>query len=474
MPIQPDTVVRTKIRDLVRRFVRTPHLTDSIDLFGGGFLNSLFAMQLVLFVEKEFGVVVESDDLKLDNFNSIDAMVRREQEPVGLQSPGNRGRGTRVSGELTAAQVAAAAEFRAFVDRLVVPHVEQYDADERLPEAIIVATAKAGYLGAVLPERYGGAGLDDVTLGLLHEEVGRGCASLRSLLTVHSMVASAILRWGSDAQRGFWLPQLANGDVIAAFALTEPSVGSNAGAVETTAHQIAGGYALNGHKRWVSLGEVAGVYLVFARLDDKPTAFLVPRHTAGVVVSPLRGMLGTRAALLANLTLTDCEVPPESRVGAVGFGLSAVGQSALDLGRYSVASGCVGAAGACLDACLEYTRSRQQFGKPLRDHDLVKRIITDMVTGTQAARLLCRNAGRLRQIKSAAAVREVMIAKYYSATLLQRVAADAVQLHGAVGCTQQSTVARHYRDAKIMEIIEGSNEMQQLTIADLSYDLLPS
>jgi alkylation response protein AidB-like acyl-CoA dehydrogenase len=308
-----------------------------------------------------------------------------------------------------------------------------------------------------------------ISFGLLHEEVGRGCSSLRSLLTVHSMVSYAVLRWGSSRLKDTWLPQLAQGGAIAAFALSEPKVGSDARSVETTATRAGDAYVLHGEKRWITFGQIADIFLVFARCADQPTAFLVERNNPGVRVEPIHGMLGTRASMLAALHFEDCIVPRANMVGGVGFGFAAVGTSALDLGRFSVASGCVGIGQACLEACSRYTSERRQFGAHLREHQLIRQMVTDMVTNVKAARLLCHHAAYLREIGDPCAGAETFVAKYFASTMATKVARDAVQIHGAYGCSPDSPVQRYLRDATVMEIIEGSTQIQQITIAEQAY-----
>ncbi len=245
---------------------------------------------------------------------------------------------------------------------------------------------REGYLGAFVPAERNGRGMDMVTFGILNEEVGRGCSSVRSLLTVQGMVEYAILRWGNEAQKTRWLPGLATGDLIGAFGLTEPGAGSDAAGVETSATRSEGSYTLNGTKVWTSFGQIADVVLVFARLEDKMTAFLVETQRPGFSTTPTTGLLGTRAAMLATLRMESCSIPKDNCIGGPGFGLSAVGSAALDIGRYSVACGSVGIAQACLDASIEYASSRKQYGSSLMDHQLIRKMITEMAVNVSARR----------------------------------------------------------------------------------------
>jgi alkylation response protein AidB-like acyl-CoA dehydrogenase len=259
---------------------------------------------------------------------------------------------------------------------------------------------------------------------------------------------------------------LASGEVIGAFALSEPNIGSDAYHVETTAAAQEDGYRITGKKKWTTYGQVADLCLTFAQLDDKPTAFLVERTSPGLAVEPLTGMLGTRAAMLAELTFDDCVVPQEGLLGRPGLGMQMVGAAALDLGRYSVAWGCLGIAQDCLAASVRRARRRKQFGKRLHSFQLIKQLVARMYADVSAAMLICVRAGRLRDASDPDSIIQTCLAKFIASTTCSRVASDAVQIYGAVGCSDESPVQRHFRDARITEIIEGSTQMQELMIAD--------
>lgn len=359
--------------------------------------------------------------------------------------------------------------FRGFAEQEIKPHANEYDRREQLPADLIQNLSAQKFFGASLPAEFGGTGLDAISYGLLHEEIGKACSSVRSLLTVHQMVSHAILKWGSAQQRSHWLPLFAHGQTIAAFALSETNVGSDAEHVETTATRAGEGYVLNGVKKWITGGQLAGLFLVFANCEGKPTAFLVEKNSPDLVIEPVSGLLGMRASMLATLVLNDCRVPQENVLGKPGFAFSHVATAALQEGRYSVAWGCVGIAQGCLDACLQYTSERKQFGSLLKDHQLIRRMISDMITNVKAARLLCIQAGSSKEQGAQNAFVDTMMAKYFAARVAAQSATDAVQIHGANGCSDDYPVARYFRDAKIMEIIEGSNEIQQLKIAEHAY-----
>jgi alkylation response protein AidB-like acyl-CoA dehydrogenase len=357
------------------------------------------------------------------------------------------------------------ASARAFVDAHIAPHANGFERAGLIPEELLAAMGTAGLWAPFLPPEAGGMGMDMVTLGEIHEEVGRGCSSVRSLLTVHTMLAWALYRWGSQEQRDQWAGPLSRGEMLGAFCLTEPDVGSDATGITTTAARSGSGWLLNGTKKWITNGQRADLYLVFARTGGSIAAFLVPRRAPGVWVRPIREILGTRASMLAEVTFTDVTLGGDALVGPSGFAAGMVLTSTLDLGRYSVASGSAGIIQACLEACTDYTTQRKVGGRALRDLQLIQAKVTDMLTDVRAARLLCAEAGRLKDADQAATI----IAKYFASRAAARHAAAAVQIHGANGCGPDYPVARYYRDAKVMEIIEGSNEIQQITIAAEAY-----
>lgn len=367
--------------------------------------------------------------------------------------------------ELSGAQSEARLRFRQFVREHITPHADRWDREERVPAELIERLRANGYLGSPLSLEAGGGGLDAITYGLLTEELARGCSSVRSLLTVHDMVALAIWRWGSRELKAKVGTAAARAELVCALALSEPEAGSDAAGVQTTARAEGDGYVLNGRKKWITYGQIADLFLALVRCEEKLTAFVVPADAKGFTRRPLHGIVGTRASLLAELEFDDCFVPANHLVGRIGFGLSHVVGTALDHGRYSVAWGAVGIAQACLDACLEYTSARRQFGVELSQHQLVQRKLTNMITGTRAARLLCYRAGYMRQMGDPGAGSETLIAKYFASKTAVGAANDAVQLHGANGLTEEYPVARYLRDARVTEIIEGSTQILQMHIA---------
>ncbi|GAA3226533.1 acyl-CoA dehydrogenase family protein [Streptomyces sp. XM83C] len=358
---------------------------------------------------------------------------------------------------------------RSFVDTYIVPEADRWDRDGAIPQDLLDRIAEAGLWAPFLPAEAGGADVDMVRLGELHEEVGRGCSSVRSLLTVHTMASWAVQRWGTAEQRERWLPDLAAGRVLGAFCLSEPGAGSDAVGITTTATAHGGNWLLNGVKTWITNGARADLFLVFARTGTSIAAFLVPRTAPGVRVEAIDDMLGTRASMPARITFDDVLLGPDALLGPSGFTSGMVLTGVLDLGRYSVAAGSVGIVQACLEACAGHARRRTTGGQPLAERQLIRSKLSDMVTDVRAARLLVAEAGRLKDAGDSATLMATWVAKYFASTAAARHASEAVQVHGALGCAPGSPVARFYRDAKVMEIIEGSNEIQRITIAEEAF-----
>jgi glutaryl-CoA dehydrogenase (non-decarboxylating) len=358
--------------------------------------------------------------------------------------------------ELTPAQLEWQEQFSAFVDSKIVPLADANDREERIHPDMLASMVKAGYVGSMLPTQYGGMGLDNLTCGILNEEIGRGCSSARSLLTVHGMVSLAILRWGTEQQRNHWLPRMASGTVLAAFGLTEPGAGSDAKNIETTAVLDGDEYVLSGRKKWITVAQLADLFLIFAKCDGKPAAFLVERESPGLTV-------------IAEVVMDDCRIPKHHLLGQVGMGLTHIALPCLDYGRFTIACGCVGLAQACLEAAVEYGSTRVQFGRPLQDNQLVQKMVTEMAVQVKAARLLCYKAGYLRDAGDPDSIMETWTAKYFASTMLMKIVSDTVQIHGANGCHNGYPVERYFRDAKINEVIEGTTQMHEMLIAEQEF-----
>nr|WP_154958162.1 acyl-CoA dehydrogenase family protein [Paenibacillus xylanexedens] len=362
--------------------------------------------------------------------------------------------------------------FHSFVDQEIIPFADEFDKHQQIPRSLIQSFAQEGYLGAIVPSEFGGMELDAYLLGKLAEELGRGCSSLRSLLTVHGMVAMAITKWGTTEQKQQWLPTLADGSSIGAFALSEPSAGSDIKAIQTTASYSDGKYLLNGTKKWITFGQIADIFLLFAKLNGEITAFLVPRNTKGLHLKPIYNMLGTRASMLAEIELKECEIPAANIVGRVGAGGTYIAPFCLDFGRYTIAWGCVGIAQACLDASLQYVNERIQFDVRLIDNQLIKKMLTEMLTDVKAARFYCNHVAQLKKDHSPDAFLVAWEAKYAASKAAVRVSNHALQIHGAYGCSGESSLSRYMRDARVMEIIEGTSQISELIIAEHAFQTL--
>ena len=354
---------------------------------------------------------------------------------------------------------------RQFATSSIQPWATQIDHQQTTPICVLTALKKSGYLGAALNARWGGGGIDAVSYGLVTEEIGKICSSIRSLMTVHNMSAQAIAKFGSPDQQTCWLPDLCAGEKIIAFALTEPKVGSAAHTIETVVAARGNAYLLNGTKNWITYGQIADLFLVFAHCRHCPVAFVVDRRSDGLSVEPMYNTFGVRGSMLAELHFENVTVPKSHQLGQMGTGISFVANTALDHGRFSVAWGSTGIIQACLDACISYANMRKQGNQKLIDYQLIRRQLTDMLVAHTAARALCYRSACLREGCDPRTVMETAMAKYYASAAAIRVANDAVHMHGANGCSADYPVGRYLRDATVMGIIEGTHEIHQLSLA---------
>lgn len=360
--------------------------------------------------------------------------------------------------------------------RLLLPLADEIEAAKAVPPGVLDTIARSGALAAMVPAKYGGRPLSHQEYGELNRAVARTSASLQSLLTVHGMVCASLSRWASEGTRQRLLPRLASGEFLGAFGLTEDSAGSDAQAIETTATpedpEDAGAadavWRLDGVKRWLSFGQVAHCFLVFAKHGDHSVGFLVQRDDPGVTVVPSRPTSGFRSAMLADLHLDGCRVPADRMVGRPGFGVAQVASNALSLGRLCVAYGSLGLAEACCDAMLSHTSTRKQFGGRLIDLQLVRGLVSDAVLDTEAARLLCEQAARAMDTQDDWLIQHVLTGKLAASRAANTAAAAAAQLHGAAGLVEGSPVDRWVRDARVMQIIEGSTQLLQHLLAEES------
>jgi alkylation response protein AidB-like acyl-CoA dehydrogenase len=373
---------------------------------------------------------------------------------------------------LTDSQKGHYREFKEFVALKVAPYVGQWDQAQQHPDSIVLLLGEAGYFGSTIPLKYDGKGWDVVTFGLLNEAFGRASSALTDLLTVHAMVSMTLLKWGTDEQRQKWLPLLAKGNVIGAFALTEPTGGSALESLATEFRQKAGSDVLtvNGEKTWISYGQTAGLFLVFGKLEEDFVACLIPRDTKCLRVEPIRDLLGFRAAGLAKIILHDVEVSSSNIIGKPGFGLSHVAPVGLQYGRISTACSASGLLRACFEDSVSYAADRKVAGRRLGEIGMIRSMIARMGADLHAAGLLCYAACRAEDEHLPESFARTLIAKYHTSRAAVRAAADAVQIQGAWGCHESSPVARYYRDAKLMEILEGTTQIHEQLLSKMFLD----
>jgi alkylation response protein AidB-like acyl-CoA dehydrogenase len=359
---------------------------------------------------------------------------------------------------------------RRFMDTEVRPNVRRNDREEKFAGAEIRRLGELGCCGMLIPEKWGGAGLDTISYVLMLEEVARVDASMAVALSVtNSVVAWPLWRHGNDAQRNKYLQRLARGEILGAFCLTEPQAGSDAAAIETRAVRSGKSYRLNGTKSWVTNGGESGVYLVFAKTDPAAgargiTAFLVEPAFSGFRVSHYEDKMGLRSSRSAEIVFADCEVPEENRLGEEGQGLK-IALEALDGGRVGIAAQAVGLAQGALEASAAYAKQRRAFGKTIGEFQAVQFMLADMQTEIEAARLLVWQAAQMRDAGSARAGAFASRAKLFASETANRVAYKAVQILGSMGYSRESDVERMYRDARVLSIYEGTSEIQRLIIA---------
>jgi hypothetical protein len=359
---------------------------------------------------------------------------------------------------------------RRLAEEVVAPAARAADADRRFPTEVVAALAREGLLGASLPAEYGGLGWDAFRTTLLYEELGRADQSVRGFLTVHlSLVAQCLAATASQEQRRAWLPRLASGDVLGAYALTERDAGSDAAAISTRAERDGSGWRLAGEKVWITNGLSAGLVLVFATVDPAlrhkgVTAFLVRGDAPGLVRERMPGIeLGHRASEHAILRFEGVRVEEADVVGEVGRGF-AVAMGGLDHGRLGVAAGAVGLLQACLELVADFARTRRQFGKRIGDFQMVQERVADLACDTDAARLLAWRAA-WKAVRGEERTKEVSMAKLFATEAACRWSAEAVLLHGSRGYSNERPVERHFRDAPGLRVYEGTSLVQRIVIA---------
>ncbi|UVS80779.1 acyl-CoA dehydrogenase family protein [Actinokineospora sp. UTMC 2448] len=356
---------------------------------------------------------------------------------------------------------------RDFIDREVVPNTREWDRREQVDRAIVGKLGAVGFLGMTVPEEYGGSGGDTLSYCLMMEELGRGDSAIRGIVSVSlGLVGKSIAAWGTHEQKQRWLPGLCSGESLACFGLTEPDTGSDAASLSTRAVRDGDEYVITGSKMFITNGTWADVALIFARTGGPGpkgiSAFLVPTAAEGFAHTEIKGKLGLRGQSTGELALDGVRVPVENRLGDEGVGFK-IAMSALDKGRMSVASGCVGLAQGALDASVQYAKERTQFGKPIASYQLVQQMLADMAVNTDAARLLVWRVADLVEREQPFGTAASM-AKLFASENAVNAANLAIQVFGGYGYLDEYPVAKYLRDARVMTLYEGTSQIQKLLI----------
>src|SRR3954447_6420441 len=371
--------------------------------------------------------------------------------------------------ELTDEQRLIRETAREFTNREIVPVAGRNSREHHFDTELVGKLAEQGYLGAIVPREYGGAGLDYVTYAIIAEEVGRGDSAMRTVVSVQtSLVCSTILRWGTEEQKQRYLPLLCSGEWLGRFGLTEADTGSDAPKPRTRAvRQDDGSWRINGAKMWISMGNHARLALIFAQtdpaLDHRGLAcFLVETGQDGFRPQEIHGKMGLHGSDTAQIGLDDVVAGPDAMLGEIGDGFK-VAMSALDSGRYSVAAGCVGICQGALDESVRYAKERRQFDRPIASFQLVQDMLAEMAVRTEAARLLVFKAGIAKDAGRPSTV-ETSMAKLYATEAAVWCADRAIQVHGGSGYVDDFPVERFYRDARVTTLYEGTSQIQKLII----------
>ncbi|MBM3526010.1 MAG: acyl-CoA dehydrogenase [Alphaproteobacteria bacterium] len=358
---------------------------------------------------------------------------------------------------------------RDFARTQLAPHAADWDRDARFPAEALSAMGALGLMGMLVPDEWGGAGADHVSLALAIEEIAAGDGSCSTIMAVqNSVCCMPILRFGSETLKDRYLRRLATGMALGCFCLTEPGTGSDAGAITTRARRDGNHWVIDGTKQFITSGHAADVAIVFAVTDPAKgskgiSAFVVPTDTPGWSVARIEHKLGQRASTTAQIRLDGVRVTPDQMLGAEGEGYR-IALANLEGGRIGVAAQAVGMARAAYEAALGYARERRSFGKPILEHQAVAFRLADMATRIEAARLLTFNAARLRD-EGRPSLTEACMAKLFASEMAEQVCSDAIQIHGGYGYLQDFPVERIYRDVRVCQIYEGTSDIQRLVIS---------
>jgi butyryl-CoA dehydrogenase len=357
---------------------------------------------------------------------------------------------------------------RAFVQTEIAPKAAEWDKSHHFPKAELRGLADLGCYGVAVPEAYGGAGLDYMSLALILEEIAAGDGATSTIVSVNNCpVCSILLAWGNEAQKFKYLKPLARGDMLGAFCLTEPHVGSEAGGLKTTAVRDGDDYVLNGVKQFITSGKNGQVAIVMAVTDKAAgkkgiSAFIVETATPGYQVARVEDKLGQHASDTAQIRFENCRVPAANLIGEEGQGLK-IALSGLEGGRIGIASQCIGMARAAFDAALRYSKDRVSFGQPIFEHQAVQFKLADMATQIEAARQLIHHAASLKDAGKPC-LKEAAMAKLFASEMAERVCSDAIQIHGGYGYVSDFPVERIYRDVRVCQIYEGTSDVQKILI----------
>ena len=358
---------------------------------------------------------------------------------------------------------------RDFAQAELAPHAGAWEDDGWIPDAVVAKMGELGLLGMTVPPEWGGTGADYLSYILAVEEVAAGCAATAVLMSVHNgLGCGLVLAWGSEAQKQAWMPKLVTGEAIACFCLTEPQAGSEANNLKTRATEAGGGWSLEGTKQFISNAKRAKLAVVFAVTDPAAgkkglSAFLVPTDTPGFAVQRPEKKLGIKALDTCAIAISGCRVGAEALLGPRGKGL-AIAVSNLEGGRIGIAAQAVGIARAALEAAVAYAKERTQFGKKIAEHQSIANMLADMHTRVNAARLMVHHAARLRDA-GVPCLSEASQAKLFASETAEWVCSRAIQVHGGYGYVRDYPVERHYRDARVTQIYEGTSEIQRILVA---------
>lgn len=359
---------------------------------------------------------------------------------------------------------------REFVEKEITPYAAEMDAENHMRDGLIDKANEMGLLNVIVPEELDGPGLDSISVATIYEELGKGCAGVATSLAANSLATVPVLLAGTDEQKKMYCDILNNGG-LAAFALTEPGAGSDAGGVSTRAvhNKEEGTYTLNGTKMFITNGGLAEIFLVFANTRKTGgirglTAFIVPKDTPGFSVGKKENKMGIRPSNTTELVLQDVVIPESYRVGREGEGFR-IAMNTLDSARPFVGAVSVGIAQAALDYAVKYAKERRQFGQPIASFQMVQGMLADMAMKVETARLMVQKACWMRD-QGMEFSKEAAMAKCYAADTAMQVTTDAVQVMGGYGYTKEYPVEKMMRDAKIMQIYEGTNQIQRLVIAN--------